>query len=98
MNPGLLRKDHRLSTLAMALPHAKCIRHSQIFANIAVKCSLLHKSHNKYQSAFTDIDILKILQNISYNMAEEVALDIDSRTARLVQVKLNLYLARNESI
>lgn len=82
----------------MALSHAKCLRHSQTFANIAVKCSLLHESHMKYQPAFTDIDILKILQNISYNMAEEVALDIDSRTVQLVQVKLNLYLARNENI
>jgi hypothetical protein len=59
---------------------------------------LLHESHKKYQPAFTDINILKILLNISYNIAEEVALDIDSRTTQWVQVKLNLYLARNKSI
>ena len=60
---------------------------------MAVKCSLLHESHMKYQPAFTDINILKILQNISYNIAEEVALVIDSHTIQFVQVKLNLYLA-----
>ena len=47
----------------------------------------------KYLPAFTDIKILKILQNISYHIAEELALDIDSRAIQLVQVKLNLYLA-----
>jgi hypothetical protein len=39
----------------------------------------------KYQPAFTDISILKSLQNVSNNSAEELALDNDSRTAQLVQ-------------
>ena len=38
----------------------------------------------KYQPAFTDINILKILHNVSNNTTEELALDIDSRTTQLV--------------
>jgi len=72
------------SILAMALPNAKFMWHNQTFANVPVKSFLLHESHMKYQPAFTDINILKILHNVSNNTTEELALDIDSRTTQLV--------------